>query len=354
MRALLLFLFSATAMAQHTIVLQTPDDAGGRRRFQAHRVSAGSIESGEVLERERCVAAAVDGDALWVATATGEASSRLERVGLFAPEDRRAIDLDRVPVSLFAIGDRCWLGGKGWVACADLGAEPPRVDPVHRWEPARKPVDFFLREGSRLIGVDDVAMPFDAHVLDLDGEGRATYRRTVRLPRVINGHYAEGTAGGGRVYFLVPFGVMTGSGHGLASFDLEALDDLGEGPINSGSTRPGWLEEFVSRMDLTERTLLAGSDLTPLSGLGLAGDLLLAGAGERGVLVVTLPLGPDSKGTAIDVGGPCLDLVVRDGTAYALVAHGDAREVAVLARAEGGRWAVTGHAVAGGAARFVR
>lgn len=351
MRALLLLFFPAAAMAQSTIVLQCASGDGSR--FATYRAGAEGLEAGPTIERDRAAVAALAGDVLYLAVTTGDASGRIERVPLAGPP--RAVDVERAVVSIFGIGDRCWIGGKGFIDAVDFAVDPPHVETVHRWEPARKPVDFFLRDGSWLVGVDDVAMPFDAHVLELDEAGRATYRSTARLPSVINGHYAHGASGPGRLYFHVPFGVMSGSGHGLASFETAGLRDLAEGPINAGSTRAGWVEEFASRADPADVAVLAGSKLTRLAGLAVAGGALLAAAGERGVLAVTLPLGGESKGTAIDVGGPCLDVVVLDGRGYALVDRGDRRELAVLAAGEAGTWSVAArHEVDPRAGRFVR
>lgn len=363
----LVLALSGPAIGQQIVVLL--EEGGGQRTYHPLRFGEGGLEAGPTFVAEGLASPdrqpgparrldSVDGDILYVGSLEADKVA-VERVPLFVPDaavGRVELAGQTAPVSLLAFPGRCLVGGVGWVGQADFIGQPHRIHIIDRYEPETKPIDFFLKDEAlrRVYAVDDIAMPYFVRVFRLGEDDMPTFEETLRLPAVINGHYAQGTSHEGRLYLYVPFSVLSGTGHGLAEIEARRLAEVPKDhPINSGTTRPGYVEETVGRAG-PGKNLFAGEALTPWQGLGVIGEWFLAGAGARGVLVLHLPLGPETTGRAVDVGGACLDLIVSGQRAYALVEGEDARQLVVLVARDDTFVVDSRHDLKGKPGRFVR
>jgi len=240
------------------------------------------------------------------------------------------------PWALHLHGEHVYVGGRGSLGSIDLGAAAPTYKQVHRRadEPS-KPYDLFVREGDRLIAIDDEVVPLYADLFRVKKDGSLQHRAAWDLPGIINGKYylgdlaRRGPEDDGTLLLIAGYGIMSGSGHDLLALPIvdEKLPFPEQFYVNSGGSRddPQVLEEHLG----TRTTVVAGSKLTRWQGLGVIagtdqlGRIAIA-AGDRGVMLVPFNFNSKTKAALTDVGGNCRDLLVHANIVYALVEVGEA------------------------------
>ncbi len=215
----------------------------------------------------------------------------------------------------------------------------PRPEPLLRVAlPGYKPVDFFLRAGDRVHGVDDIVVPQYLVSFALGGEAGVEPAPIRVLPSLINGRYQQGTVVGDRLYLSWRYSHRGGVGQGLGLFDPGQLPEPSEHSspfdlLGEGIDPLVGVTEHDPRYTDGAPTLLAGTQFSEWRGLGLLGGELLLGAGARGVLRLAVPLTDPPAAKLLEVDGEVLDLQVADGRAFLLVRREDRQvELVVLER----------------------
>jgi hypothetical protein len=250
----------------------------------------------------------------------------------------RSIDLAGEPTALHLHRDWLFVGLGPRLGWTDLASDTGFHELVAR-DHQYKAYDLFARSGDRLVAIDDVVMPMVADWLALGGKEP---RRLAdwSLPGVINGHYTQAAlhpAAGGdfTLYLLAPYGIMDGDGHDLVAVPVHG-DKLvfEEGlTLQNGKNGPTpIIEEHVSRDSGKTFGLVAGSEVTDWTGLAVdpdSGRLLIA-AGTRGLIVLPGNFTSASKGTMVELGAPCRDVVARGGLLVALVGDDTKSELVIL------------------------
>ncbi len=179
-------------------------------------------------------------------------------------------------------------------------------------------------------------MPFFADALEIDCSGRVKHRQAWSLPGLENGSYSEAVVDGDELLLVAHYTTAGGAGHLLARLPLGRLSDpqLGNLVLNAGgpSEVPTVQEREEERGEGADepQRLVAGGHYSPWAGLGVVGERVLLGAGDRGVMVLPRAFEADSRVELVDLGGTCLDLAVRGAEVLALVASGSAARVATL------------------------
>jgi hypothetical protein len=248
------------------------------------------------------------------------------------------------PVALHLVDkDGLLVGATGLLGLIDLAAQVPELRPLEQRDGgalgsgrARKAYDLFAQRGAQLVAVQDEAPPFVADELEIECSGRVRPEQTWTLPGLENGSYTEVALDASELMLAAQYVAPGGSGHLLARVPLARLSDpelanlrlnagmLGELPV---------VEELDAERGASDGEgpkLVAGARYTPWAGLGLLGDRVVLGAGSRGVLVLPRTFDADSRAELVDVGGACLDLVVRGHGIYVLAASEGHARVVVL------------------------
>ena len=339
------------------LVLQAVDQASGKLRLLPIDLGGAQPKPGALVEIPALPvprwaghyrAVATHAGPLLLAAVPAEPGSdpriELVRRQLDRPEETaQRLGLGQVrPVALHLVGkDGLLVGATGLLGLLDLGARVPELRPLEQRDGgalgaarARKAYDLFARRGARLVALQDDSAPFFAEALELQCSGRVKPEDSWSLPGLENGSYTEAALDASELVLVAQYVAASGSGHLLARVPLSRLGDpelanlrlnagaLGELPVAEE------LESEPGRADGEGPKLVAGVRYTPWAGLGLLGDRILLGAGARGVLMLPRTFDADSRAELVDVGGACLDLVVRGNGIYALVAaEGKARVV---------------------------
>ena len=250
----------------------------------------------------------------------------------------RSIDLAGEPTALHLWRDWLFVGLGPRLGWTDLAGETGFQELVARSH-QYKAYDLFARAGDRLVAIDDVVMPMVADWFALGGKAPKRLADW-SLPGVINGHYTHAAlhpAAGGdfTLYMIAPYGIMDGSGHDLVAVPVRG-DKLvfEEGlTLQNGKNGPTpVIEEHVSRDSGKTFGLVAGSEMTDWTGLAVdpASGRLLIAAGTRGLIVLPGDFTSASKGTLVELGGPCRDVEVRGGLLVALVGDDTKSELVIL------------------------
>jgi len=287
-----------------------------------------AIEHSQWSDR-RVVVAGHGGGKDW---ATGEADGEGWRVVLrqIGEAETQPVVVPHRPAAIHVAGSTVIVGAGPTVGSISL------LSPKLGWSVAReradmqyKAFDSFARAGDWLVAVDDQVVPMYADSFALEIGGRPIHRAGWDLPGVINGHYVHpvlvrGDTGDrdGTLFVVAPYGVMDGHGHDLVALPIRG-DELAvpaDFTVNATeSTSPPVLEEHVPRGTRRPLKLTAGTEFTEWTGLAVIGDHLLAAAGARGLLIVPVTFGPQTKAIALDVGGDCRDVLVADDRIWVLV-----------------------------------
>lgn len=227
------------------------------------------------------------------------------------------------PAALHLAAGGLFLGSAGRVAWTDLGRPAAPTTLVER-DMQYKEYDLFVRDGDRVLAIDDVVTPMLADWFRV-GPGRAPERLgDFTMPGLINGHYdlAALVPGPGpdewRVYVVAPYGIMSGWGHELAVLPIrkDKLDVPERMLLNGGAGGAGvGQEEHVDRGTGKPERLTTGTEFTAFTGLAVAPDgHVLVAAGARGVLVFAATL----AGAPTVLPGSCHDVIVFEGRLFAL------------------------------------
>lgn len=234
--------------------------------------------------------------------------------------------------ALHMAGEQVFVGQGNRVLTVDFGsAAAPVVDELrHRPEMKFKAYDLFARDGGWLVAIDDQVTPVYADSFELSDDA-ARHRADFELPGAINGIYqfallrASGP-GVGTLYSIIPYGIMSGSGHDLVALpmrDAAPAVDTADLIVNrGGAVAIPVLEEHVPRGDIGELQVLAGDRYTDWTGLAHVeldgGGRLLIAAGDRGLLMLTDEFTAATRPTMLDVGGACLDVFVDGQRVFVL------------------------------------
>lgn len=214
------------------------------------------------------------------------------------------------PTALHLAGDALYVGSGTGVCWFDLAATKPGCVELVKRDLRFKAYDRFVREGDRLLAIDDEVMPMFADWFSLDATGRPTKRLgDWALPGVINGHYDHAallaTGNGDYTLFLVaPYGIMSGNGHDLVAIPIRDNKLVFDNnlTIQNADGKTPILEEHQERGSNKPPTLLAGTQLTPWTGLAVAprANKVLIAAGLRGMLSVPADFAPSLKTATAD------------------------------------------------------
>ncbi len=224
------------------------------------------------------------------------------------------------PAALHLAAGGLFVGSAGRVAWTDLGRPAVPTTLVER-DMRYKEYDLFVRDGDRVLAIDDVVTPMLADWFRV-GAGRAPERLgDFTMPGLINGHYdlAALVPGPGpdewRVYVVAPYGIMSGWGQELAVLPIRKDKlDVPERMLLNGGGGPG-VEEHVDRGTHKPERLTTGTEFTSFTGLTVAPDgHVLVAAGQRGVLVFAATL----AGSPTVLAGVCHDVIVFEGRLFAL------------------------------------
>ncbi len=241
------------------------------------------------------------------------------------------IEVPVEPKGLHLAGDALFVGSAQAVGWIDLAApKPAYVELVQRTGFPDKAYDLFVRDGNRLVAIDDEVMPMYADWFALDPTNRPTKRLgDWKLPGVINGSYVHAAllpaaADAWTLYLAAPYGVLSGHGHDLAAVPIRG-DKLVFDPDLTLQNRDGKtpiVEEHVGRGGGAKTTLLGGTDYTEWTGMTIArgANRVLLAAGKRGL--ISLPASFPAQGataTIVDLGGSVSDVRDVDGLVLALV-----------------------------------
>lgn len=329
---------SPAPVLQPMLLLEAHLPEQASARYQAVRVEPdGSVALGEALEAPALpmqnwpghfrTAVAFD-HGLWARaeqTSAPDAKPAVHRVvvrrlGGGAGADV-AIDAGAAqPAALHLAAGGLFVGSAGRVAWSDLGRPAAPTTLVER-DMAYKEYDLFVRDGDRVLAIDDVVTPMLADWFRV-GAGRAPERLgDFTMPGLINGHYdlAALVPGPGpdewRVYVVAPYGIMSGWGQELAVLPIRKDKlDVPERMLLNGGGGPG-VEEHVDRGTHKPERLTTGTEFTAFTGLAVAPDgHVLVAAGERGVLVFAASL----AGAPTVLPGVCHDVIVFEGRLFAL------------------------------------
>ena len=264
--------------------------------------------------------------------ATGESEGDAWRVVLreIGKAETKDVLVPHRPAALHIAGPTVIVGAGPMVGSISLSSPELGFSVAREREDMRgKAFDAFTRAGDWLVAVDDQVTPMYADSFALEIGGRPIHRAGWEMPGVINGHYVHpvlvrAPTGGrdGTLFVVAPYGIMDGHGHDLAALSIrgDALEVPADFTVNARrSESPPVLEEHVPRGTRKPLSLAAGSEYTPWNGLAVLGEQLFAAAGTRGLLAIPVTFGPDTKATAIDVGGECRDVLVVDDAIWVLV-----------------------------------
>ncbi|MFO7563429.1 MAG: hypothetical protein R6X02_12360 [Enhygromyxa sp.] len=272
----------------------------------------------------RVIAAHGGGDEFVVAH---DEALQLRRV---SDESSVEVELGGTAAALHMVGDRVFVGQGNRVLLVDFGASPAKLRELrHRPEMRFKAYDLFAHDGGWLIAIDDVVTPIFADSFELR-DGEVQHRAGFELPGAINGHYqyallhARGP-GLGTLYAIIPYGIMSGSGHDLVALpmrDAAPTIDTASLIVNGGGKNGiPVLEEHVPR-GRGEPQLLAGDRFTAWTGLARVeaegGGRLLIAAGERGLLTLADDFDGSSRPIELDIGGSCLDVFSEGARVFVL------------------------------------
>jgi hypothetical protein len=235
------------------------------------------------------------------------------------------------PVSLLAIGDRCFLGAVGAILPFECGPDLPRPTTVVTGPAGAEPgaFDALCMAGDDLIAICD---QLDSRTFWIVGQAlgpQPRVRARCQMPHLQGERVREMSCAGKRLAVRTTFYHRGTAGQRLLLFDLaadaisivaQAMEIRGAGLLKHGHAR------------------LAGRTHSPWQGLDLIGDLVLIGAAERGILVCRANMCDEDKALRVNPGGDCLDLKVSGDQILALVSRkkdGRGRvDLAVLAPAD--------------------
>lgn len=265
------------------------------------------------------------------------------------------IDVGLAATALYlAADDVLFVGSERAVGWVDLAApRPTYVELVKRDGFAHKAYDHFVRDGDRLLAIDDEVMPMFADWFSLDASGRPVKRLgDWQLPGVINGHYDHAallaTAANAWTLFLVaPYSVLSGNGQALAAVPIRNDSLVFDKDLtlqNAGGKLPVAVEHVDDRGQSRPPVLLGGTKYSAWTGLAITSKQVVLAAGPRGLM--TLPLDLSGKPRLVDLGGEVRDLRAHGALVYALVGS----ELVVL---DGNLAVVARHALPAAFDRFV-
>jgi hypothetical protein len=204
----------------------------------------------------------------------------------------------------------------------DADAKPELL--VARAGVGGKAYDVFVRRHDWLFAIDDIVRPIYADAFRLQPDGRASHEAAFDMPALINGTYSAGVldpsgADTGTLYMIAGYGVMDGNGQDLVALPIVGGKTKHDGKLvlnSTVSTDPPILEEHVDRGTNKPVKIIAGTEVTPWTGIELVGEgdarRLLLPAGARGLLAVPLSFTPDTKAEVV-FAEPVNDVEV-DGT----------------------------------------
>jgi len=282
-------------------------------------------------------------------------SWQIERRTLEKGENPPAIDLVVDDVSaLLAVGPMVLVGGGTRVGIVDTrAAEPSFRKLAAREAMGWKAYDLFARDGALVVAIDDVVSPIWAELLSLEDGGKHVAPYT--MPSFINGTYAAAALRvndvenrNGSLFAFGRYGILDGHGHDLTRLEIRSGKlEVKDGVVLNSTpmSDPPVLEEHVSRDTGKPEKLVAGTEVTPWTGMALYPgtgqvEVVLLAAGTRGLLAVPASFGPSTK-AEVALAGQVSDVLVVGAVAYVLVQQPDATELVGLERRADG-YAETG------------
>ncbi|MEO8707387.1 MAG: hypothetical protein ABI867_45590 [Kofleriaceae bacterium] len=230
---------------------------------------------------------------------------------------------------LHVAGNSLWVGSEKAVGWIDLSAaKPTYVELVKRDGYAYKAYDRFVRDGDRLLAIDDEVMPMFADWFSIDGAGRPVKRLgDWEMPGVINGHYDHAAllataANEWTLYLVAPYSVMTGNGQDLAAVPIRKdalVFDKTSSLQNNRGKLPVAFEQVDDRGQHSPDVLVAGTKYSAWTGMALAAGKIVLAAGPRGLLTMPTSFTAATRATVVALGGDVHDVRAIGGQVYALV-----------------------------------
>ena len=258
----------------------------------------------------------------------------VERRSIAGGKEPAAISLAVDDISaLMAVGSNLFVGAGRRVGVVNVGADKPVFRQLaERQEMGGKAYDLFARDGDLVVAIDDIVTPIWAELLSLhDG---VKHLEPWTLPSFINGTYgaailriSERNERNGTLFAYGGYGIRSGHGYDLTRLEIRGGKLEVGGDVILNSTRlekPPVLEEHVSRSTGKAEKLIAGTEVTPWTGMAVhpaagAPEQVLLAAGKRGLLVVPAAFDPDTKATVVaGLRGSVHDVTIIGATVYVL------------------------------------